>query len=403
MEFDFQQIIDQLNQGSNGNFALRMARAMVTPSDYLFNSILPDVNMPTYDIKGGNMTITPTMLQSIPMDTPPPPMGAISSSTFFENTTKVGGSLFFTEKQQRDLLDWEMSLRQTGAVQGFDPVGDLTLDPATGMGNPNTINGRRINAVLGLNLMMEKAHWDTREYLKGKALSYGQIAGNDFAFASIPLDVSYDIPTANVFTTRTGNDGYGGSSSKFWTDIRALYRILKYGTVKIYMNSNTYFAIIDQSFNNIRVVDETVFNKYHVERRLEKVDQTKVTQNIDKRDKATVNVYDRSGAVLKTTNNVHELQYIPFLDDGRIFVTGELMYEGFTLVQGPVLDPDLDLSFGYNHIAPTVEGRGVPGIWSRIFTPEQKPYQVLAETVSNFLPAILNPKKLVLLSTELPS
>lgn len=400
MEFSFQEIINQLNQGTPGsNFAWNIARAALTPSDYLFNSIIPNTEQPTFDVKGGNMIFTPTMVQGVPMDDHYPPIGAITSSTFFENTTKMGGSIFINEKQLRDMYQWELSLMAQARIMGGDVNGTLSVNDNTGLADNNTINGRRLNTLLGLSTMMLKAHWDTQEYLKGKALCYALIGGNDFKFMGVDLEVNYDIPATNKFTARTGNDKYGGSTSKFWTDIRALYKVLS--NFEIFMNSNTYYSILDNGVNGLNVTANTKITRYHSVQRFQRIDTSKVTQIIDQRDSLSINIYDRSGSVMKTTNGSAALQTIPFLPDGKIFVVGDLEPIGLELTQGPVPNPDNNLQFGYNHIAPTVEGQMVPGIWSRIFTPQDKPMNLQAETAINQLPVILNPKKLVILTTDL--
>lgn len=379
MQLTFQQIIDSLNASlpRSDNFAFRIARASVVPSDYIFNTILPQENRPDFHVDGGTMTITPTMLGQVPMDEPYPPMGAMSSTQFFENTTKLGGHIFLPEKTQRDLLSWENSVIATGFRDGANS-GTIISD----------VNSRRMNTVLGFATMITKAHWDTYEWLRGKALAYGEI---DWTFGKIPLQVNYNIPSGNIRTPRTGNDAYQGSTSKFWEDIRWLHT--KLNRFRIIMNSNTWYSIIDQPANNIRVVVNEGMN-----REIIKFVGSIESNSTDVRDRVAVTIYDKSGSVIDAETGA--LTAVPFLDDGKIIVVGELNPDGIELTQGSVADPDNELRLGYTHIAPTIEGQGRPGIWSRIFVPEGKPMQLLGETAVNMLPAILNPKKLVILTTE---
>lgn len=404
MQFNFVDILNALNQNLSGgdNFAWAYARQAATPGDYLLNSILPDENRPNYNVSGGSLTITPTMLQGVPMDTPFAPFGSVSASQFFENTTKVGGALFFTERQQRELQDWVTSIIATGATMGrnlSEVYGTLDVNPETGFASNDTVNGRRLNAVLGLARTIQVAHWDTREYLKGKALAYGEIQSGDFAFAGNDLVVDYGVPAGNKFTARTGNDAYGGSTSKFWTDVRALARYMT--NIRLIMNSNTYYAIVDNSVNQLIVTDEAAVNNYGATYRVRKYDQTKTSPAIiDKRDTVTLITYNRAGSVIKNdVKNGASLQSVQFIPDGKIIAVGDLNTSEF-MIDNAILDPEMTYRLGYNHIAPTVEGQNVPGVWSRIYTPEGKPWSLLAETASNFLPVITAPKRLYILTTS---
>lgn len=394
MQFNFQQIIEALNAGlpASDNFAFAMARATVVPNEYVLNQILPNENRPDYHIDGGSMTIYPTMLGQAPMDSPYPPMGAMSSSQFFENTTKIAGQMFFPEKAQRDLQAWEKTLIMMGFNDGRsagDINGTLTLD-ANGNPNMDTINGRRLNALLGLSRTMLKAHWDTQEWLKGQGLCFGAI---NWTYNKIPLVVDYKIPAANK-RTRAGAAAYNSTTggSMFWTDMRWLTTMLS--DFRIIMNSRTYYSIIDNEKNNIRVVVNEGMN-----REIVKIVGTTEQSSPDQRDRVRITLYDKSGTVINAKTGA--LESLPFIPDGKIIVVGNTQADGFELIQGSVADPANNYRLGYTHIAPTVEGGGRPGIWARIYTPEQKPMQVMAETAVNELPVILNGKKLIILTTDI--
>lgn len=397
MQFNFQQIIDALNENlpQSDNFAMRIARGSRVPGDYLgLSQILPMEMRPDYHVDGATMTIFPTMLGQVSMDEPYPPMGAMSSSQFFENTTKLGGSMFFSEKAQRDLQAWSEKIISLGVMDGQSTsaiFGDLSVG-ADGRGDANTVNGRRLNAVLGLARMIRQSHWDTYEHLIFRALATGEI---DWTFGEIPLKVDYKVPAANVFTPRTGNDAYQGSTSKFWVDMRALHT--KLNGFRIIMNSATWYSIINNSVNNIRVVVNEGMN-----RELVQIVGTTETNSTDVRDRVRITIYDKGGTLIDAkpgTADSARLISVPFLKNGEIVVVGEQKPDGFELLDGAVSDPDNTLRLGYTHVAPTIEGQGRPGIFARIYTPEQKPYQILAETAVNMLPVILNPKKLVILNS----
>ena len=379
MQFNFAAIIEQLNARlpKSDNFAFRIARASVVPADYVFNSILPQEDRMGYHVDGGTMTITPTMLGMVPMDSPYPPMGAISTTTFFENTTKLGGQMFFPEKFQRDLISWEQSIASLGFNDGAS-TGSIA----------SSINARRLEAVIGFANMVAKAHWDTNEFLRGQALTLGLL---NWTYSDIPLSVNYNVPSANLPAQRTGTAAYNGSASTFWTDIRWVYTKLE--NPQFIMNTNTWLAIIGQAANNIRVV----VNEGGV-REIVRFVGTTETNSTDMRDRVRIVIYNKSGSVIKADGT---LQAKPFLPDGKIICVGRATPDGFEFTQGSVANPDNDLRLGYTHIAPTIEGQGRPGPWARIFVPEARPYQLIAETAGNMLPVILNPNRLVVLDTTI--
>jgi len=48
-----------------------------------------------------------------------------------------------------------------------------------------------------------------------------------------------------------------------------------------------------------------------------------------------------------------------------------------------------------------VEGNGQPGRWARVYTPQDEPWQLKGQGVTNGLPVIENPEKLAVISTEM--
>lgn len=378
MQFNFAEIIANLNARlpRSDNFAFKVARSTVIPSDYVLNTILPQETRTDFHIDGGTMTFTPTMLGMVPMDEPYPPFGAMESSKFFENTTKLAGQIHIPEKTLRELYSWMQNLTALGVADGRS-LGSIASD----------VNGRLLDTVMNFAMFITRAHWDTYEWLRGMALTTGALS---WTFGKIPLNVDYNIPAANIRTARTGNDAYQGSSSKLWEDIRWLYT--KLSNFRIIMNSNTWYSMIDNSVNNIRVVVNDGFQREFV-----RIVGSTETNSTDVRDRVRVQIYDRSASVLKTDGSLGIKQVIP---DGKIIVVGETNPDGIELTMGSSTDPNNTLRLGYTHIAPTVEGQMRPGIWSRIYSPEGKPMQVLGETAVNMLPVILNPKRLVILTTE---
>lgn len=395
MQFTFNEIIAQLNGSRNlavTNFAFEIVRAKVIPSDYFLATILPEELHPDYVTGQGHITIYPTMINQAAMDSPFTPLGVMTSEMLQENTIKLGGEMFFTEKDMRDLQALEKSIITTGFARGLTPAqinGGLTVNKDTGMGDGGTVNGLRLNALIGMTLAMAKAHFDRREWMRAQALFYN---GLDWTFNGLPAKVTYKIPTSNYLAERTSSEAYNASSSKFWTDVRTLYT--KLNNFVLVMNQNTYNAIIGQPANNISITAENGMVKTIVQ-----WNSQAVRQPNDFRNTQTIYVYNKSGTHFDPTTK--EMTAIPFVPDGLILAVGEAVFEGIQLTQGSVDDPTLKYRAGYTHIAPTVESGGQMGTWARIYTPEAKAMQVLGETAGNTLPMITNGKRICRLKTTI--
>lgn len=378
MQFDFKSQIDQLNAGLpfGDNFAFKIARSRVTPSEYLFNTILPQTELPTYNVKGGSMRIYPTMAQLMPMDTPPKPIGAMETSFFDENTSKFGGTMHFPEERIREMSEYANHLAALGISEGLS------------VGSIRESNAKQIlQNLIGFSEVLLKAQWDNLENLRGQALTTGALSLSN---SGLELSVDYDIPSTNKIS-RTSTNAYHSTSSKFWTDIRFAYT--KLSRFRIIMNSKTYYSIIDNDVNKIRVDGDLGDTRSIV-----RYTGTNEVNSTDRRDRTLVTLYDKSGSGITPKGTMVAK---PFLPDGKIILVGEQEPDGFELLEGSTPNPENSFKLGYTHVAPTVEG-GRPGIWSRIFTPEGKPYQLLGETVVNALPIITNPKKIMILTTEMP-
>lgn len=379
MQFDFQSVIDALNGKLpfGDNFSFQNSRTRVVPGDYLFNTIMPQELHPTYNVAGGTMRIYPTMVGQMPMDTPPPPIGAMEATQFNENTTKIGGQMHFPEARLRELQNWASYQRSQGVGDGLsiDAIGALE-------------KARLVEVLLGFSDLLLKAQLDTFEWLRGQALTTGGLSWN---YNKLQLTVDYGVPSANKITRTGSGNSYYGTTSKFWTDIRFAYT--KLNNFKVIMNSQTYYSIIDNSVNSIAVIGDGLGTRTIV-----KAVAPTAPQIADKRDRLEIVIYDKSGSVINKSGTV---QALPFLPNGKIIIVGEQQPDGFELTQGSTPDPTNLLRLGYTHIAPTVEG-GRMGIWSRVYTPEAKPYQLLGETVANGMPVILNPNKVMILTTDMP-
>lgn len=380
MQFDFQTAISALNANLpfGDTFAFKIARTSVVPGDYFFNTILPNEEHPNYNVSGGSMRIYPTMSQMMPMDTPPKPIGFMETSFFNENTTKWGGGMHFPEERLRALQEFAQYLAAQGIQDGLS------------IGQINAENAKQVtDSLLGFADILLKAQYDTLEWLRGQALMKGAISLTN---SGLDLTVDYDIPAANKITRTGGTNSYYGTGSKYWADLRFAFTKLK-GFSQI-MNINTYYSIVDNDVNKIRVQT----NEGNTRDIIKYVGTTE-QNSPDKRDRASIILYDKSGSGI-TPKGLKKVA--PFLEDGYIILVGDAEPEGFELLQGSVVNPENTRRLGYTHIGPTVEG-GRMGIWSRIFTPEGKPYQLQGETVMNALPLITNPLRIMILKTDMPS
>lgn len=390
MEYSFLDIIAMLNQNlpQSDNFAFRLARNANMPGDYYLEQFMPSENRPDWHTTGGTMTIVPTILGEVAMDTPYPPMGNMQASSFFEKISKFAGQMFFTEAQQRELVNMINGLRVAASMDLRDGYGDINTQfnmiSQTGRADGNTINGARINAILGISAAIQKSHFDTREYLRGQAMTEGAI---NYVFNNVKMDIDYKIPANNI-KTYTVNDRFDQSASKWWDFVKLAYKM--FANPKFIMNSNAYYDIVDNDVNKIETIDIT-----GMDRRIAKYRSDAITQKRDARERLSLTVYNKAGAIMDVPTN--SLKSKAFIKDKRVVVVGDMLNgDGIELANAGVTDPDNELRLGYTHVGPTIEGGGRPGIYARIFSPEGKPYQVLAETATNMLPVIWNPKKLLI-------
>lgn len=376
MQFDFASLIAQLNADvkAAGNFAFAIAKARVIPNDYLFlSTILPMRLKPTFDINGGSIRIYPTMAQLTPMDSPYRPIGFMESSTLKESTAKFTGLMSFPEKTLRDLMELER---------------DIAIN---NIGNSNggaVINAQRVNALLNFAEMLLKSQYDNYEYLCGKVLTEGlfSVSGS----GGLTLAVNYGVPAGNI-KTRSGTASYYNTATEYKNDVRFSYTILK-NPVQI-MNYNTYLSIINNPYNNA----EVVVNSGNT-REIVFVNTSQLRPVNDVRDRVKIIIYNKSASLVDAAGTKFS---VPMLPDGRIIVIGEETPDGFELLEGSTPDPTRNWELGYTHIAPTIEG-GTSGFFQEIYTPQSEKYTVIGKTVSNGLPMLINPNRLVILKTDMP-
>lgn len=362
----------------------RIAQAARSAGDYLLASLLPEVNRNDYNVESGTMTVHSTMAGLVGMDAKYPPGGHVKSSTFKESTAKVANSIRMNEKALRELQNMVMRLG-VGSAGSNEALVQETLN--------------------FLDKVVIQPHLDTAEWLRAQALFTGAI---NWTFGGITLEVDYGVPSANLLATRTtgGGTAYDAASSMFWADVRTARRLLK-GNLRVFItNSTTLDAILYNTANGLRVVADTgvaPIRTVTVQRFATNAagDPILGQDSADARDRVTIVAYDREAEIVNPANPETTIG-IPFVPDGKVLAVGNNTDSGYIVGRGSQEEDPADANrLGYTHIAPTVEGGGVPGRWARLYTPENEPMHLIGEAVTNLLPVIEAPEKVVVLTTEL--
>lgn len=365
MFFNFALALAALGTGA----AFRIANEARTAADYVFATFLPEIPKTSYSITSGNMTVRATMAGLVGMDSPYPPGGMIELSTFMERSAKIANEVTLTEQAIRELQDMLLRLGQTG--------GDST----------ETLAREALNF---LDKVVVQPHLDTMEWMRGQAL----LDQLNWTFGGKTLQVSYGVPAANKVTHRTGTAGYGGSASTFWSDLRTLRRLLKNNVRAIVAHSETIDMIRYNSANAIATISQV--GSVYTMRKLNA--QGQFTQDVG--DQFVMIAYDKEGDMMDLADTSKTIK-VPFMPKGKILGIAENTRSGYSVGEGSTEDPNRENALGYTHIAPTVEGGGRPGRWSDLFTPERAPWQLVGRGVTNGLPVIEAPDKIVVLSTEM--
>lgn len=373
MDLDFTQVINDLG-GNRGFFEI--ARAVRTPATYLFNRFLPEQTRPTYDVSAGSMRIVPTLAGLSGMDARYAQVGAMDARTFMERTAKLTAKVPLTENALREIYAFSQAINgQGGDVRGW-------------------LRGE-VEAIFN-NVVMQ-AQLDTMEWLRGQALSEG--GGIDWTYDSVNLRVDYGIPAGNVLTVRTlaSNNAYGGSTSKFWEDVRTAQRRLNYRVTAFIAHPDTIDAIIHNSVNAARVIGQDANGGWFDIQRY-----TGTTEQLsgDARDTLRLWAYGLEGEVIDPANPTQTIK-VPFLAPGKLLAIGQAGRGGYVVGMGSQADPLDSRPIGYTHIGPTVEGANIPGRWGRMYVPQERPWELHGESVTNGLPVIEDPSKVVIAETEL--
>lgn len=374
MLFNFAEALEQMGMGG----AVRIANAARPPANYLFNTFLPERTMPSYTVEIANMTVRSTLAGLVGMDSPYPPSGTVELSSFLENSAKIATENTLTEGALRQLQALMREMQYAGNLSN-----DFLVTEALNF----------------LNKVILQSMLDTSEWLRGQALVTGAI---NWTFNKKNLLVDYGIPAANKLTARTdaNNDSYSDSASAFWTDVAAAQEKLRYNVRAAIMNSATFNKIVGNTANNLEVINQS--NTAFTVRRYRTVGGNTVPDS-DTRYMMTFILYDEEVEILDTSpaSAFGQTQTLKLMPNGKILFVGQNSYNGYRVGQGSTDSPRNDLELGYHHLAPTVEGNGASGRWARLYTPEGYPMMLRGQSVSNELPVITAPEKVVIATTEM--
>lgn len=376
MEFDLRDAIGSLDR----NDTFEIANGARPANDYLGNKILPNVNMDTYDVSGGSMTIQTTMAGLQGMDSEPTEGGYAESSEYKGNTGKISIRSVLPERMLRQLQ--QMMLRATAERK------DTTeLIGETGL---NFYNKLIVQAIL-----------DREEWLKWQVLMTGKL---DWTFNGINLKADYGVPVGNFLPARTGNQRYGGTDSRLWEDIYLMYEKLNWEVSAFLVHPTLLRDIMSNAVKNqLQFVSQNMATGvFSFKRRVSLNGVNEISA--DPRDTLTLIAYGKEG-VVRDMNNLGAIKKVPFLTPGAFIALGKPVDNSniFIIGQGSTVPADLDspVRLGYGHVAPTVEGGGRPGRWGKIWVPENEPEKIMARGVDNFLPVLEAEKRLVVGSSEL--
>lgn len=368
MQFDLSSAIAAIDR----NQIFQIGNGARPAANYVFNAILPEENRNSYEAKSGSMTIRATMAGLVGMDSNFPETGFAESEEFAKKVAKIANRSRLPEKFLRELQ--ELLLRLNG--------------------NGTTISIQR-TALNFLDKIIVQAHLDTMEWLRGLALFTGKI---DWTFGKIRLLVDYGIPSANMLPARTGAQGYGGADSMFWADMRETNRQQK-GSVRLrLMHPDTKEMIIGNEANRVELVSEDTNTGAFTIKKYRMIGGIPVLST-DPRDQANFITYAEEGEVYDQ-NDPNKTKLVPFCPRGAILTVGAYNAKRFTVGAGST-PPPTPVQLGVTHIAPTVEGGGVAGRWTNVYTPENEPYAIEARGVTNGLPLIEAADRISVSTTEM--
>lgn len=371
MIIDFKGLLDEMDDSE----IFAIANEARPGSDYLLNSVLPEVKRRGYSAKSSKMRIKSTMAKLVAMDSPYPRSGVSERSGFEHAIAKMAVEMPFPEAYIRELREMIQDLMGQN-VDGKEAMVETMLNFT--------------------NKLLVQPHLDTTEWLRGQAIFTGAI---DWESDGIHLEVDYGIPDGNFITARTGNDAYGGSTSQFWPDWHTTQRILKNRVKGIIMRTETLQTIMYNPVNGIKVIKADDIGGIFQFQRVVPMNGVNVVSD-DARDNITIMIHDGEGEVLDEANlGTGQTKILPFVPVGAIGVIGAYDNRAFQVGTGSTPDPT-PITLGYTHVGPTEEGDGRLGRWANAYVPEGQRWQFIGQSAANVLPVIDAPERIVIMTTD---
>lgn len=373
MVIDFKGLLDAMEEDEISTIA-NDARP---GENRLFNAILPEQLKRGYSAKGGAMKIRSTMAKLVAMDSPYPRAGVSERSSWNYEIAKMAVDMPFPEEYLRELREL-VNDRFNNTIDDEEQVLETMF---------NFVDKLLVEPLL-----------ETGEWLRSQALLTGRI---QWQSDDIELDVDYGIPAANFLTARTGSDGYGGSTSKFWVDWYSIQRILKNRVRAVFMNTMTLHTILYNPVNNIKVVkQDDVAGIFEFQRYVNNNGVLTVSEDI--RDRISIIIYDDEAEVLDNDFPGQGItKLVPFCPNGAMLAIGAFDSRTFQIGTGNTQPTNpFGLQLGITHVGPTEEGNGKLGRWARTYVPEEKPWMFVGQSVTNLLPIIWAPERIVNATTE---
>jgi hypothetical protein len=355
MDFSFGEALEGL--GPNAGF--RIINTARPSTDYLLETLLPEMPKPDYYVESAYMLIRATMAGLVGMSSPYPPGGVIEASKFLEKSAKIANIVTLEEEPLREI---QQLLRNQGL---------------NGAGRKQFLMNEALNF---MDKVIVQGHMDTFEWLRSQCLFTGEIA---WTFNEKELAIDYGVPAGHFGTNRTGNNRYNAehADNKFWIDHYAALKALRYNVRAIIAHTDTVLAIINTDQLKIDVSQNgNVFTL----RRYRTRGNGEILSN-DSRDALQIIAYDLEGEVLDPANTALTKR-IQFAPTGKILYVANNRRSGYRVGEGSTPDPIRDQALGYTHIAPTVEGNGAMGRWGRMYVPDDAQWSIRAEGVTNGLP-----------------
>lgn len=339
----------------------------VPDGEMLWAEFLPEVTQDSYRIEDAEMHVYSTMAGIVGRDSPYPPGGVVRAQEFKEDILKWAVETALGEQDMVKLMQLAQKIGRNGA--------------------PNV---RVVETLLNLeDKIIGQGLRDAMEWMRGQVLQTGILT---MTFGQKTVSIDFGIPAANKLSRlNLGAGSWYTSGSTLWDDIEIIRQKLDRRVLAMVMTENTATQIFNQAANNVQVV-QTARTRYTSRYSLRRVAASLVAGSIpeDFRSSFDIITYDRTATVYDP-NGADGMQHIPMMEDDAVVVlgapTGRLFDIGSTELPEHAL--------GRTAVGPTVEGGGVPGRWTRLYTPEHNPARVIAQGASNALAYLREPRRIV--------